>query len=104
MAKSFLKYRWKESLLWVLLQLMPELTVELEPDKVGDAQHFPVAGVPDIPSFLRFLDDSGAIPVASNPHSIFIFSSLQNFVAAVHDTVNANWVLAGHIAVSVILG
>jgi hypothetical protein len=103
MARSFLKYRWKESLLWVLFQLTPELAIVPVADEIGDRHHRPETGIPDVTMFLNFLDDSGAIPFASNPHSIFVFSSLQNFVAGIYDTINANWVLAGHPAVSEVI-
>jgi hypothetical protein len=99
MSRSFLKYRWKESLLWILFHLTPELTVENIDDNVGDAHLCPQQGIPDIPDFLLFLDNSGAIPFLSNPHSIFVFSSLRNFAAGVYDTINANLVLAGRVPV-----
>jgi hypothetical protein len=99
MSRSFLRYRWKESLLWILFQLTPELTVENIADDVGNAHLSPEQGIPDIPDFLAFLDKSGAIPFSSNPHSIFVFSSLQNFAAGVYDTINANLVLAGRVPV-----
>jgi hypothetical protein len=103
MASSFLKYRWKESLLWILFQLTPELTIVPVADGIGDRHHCPETRIPNVTMFLSFLDDSGAIPFASNPHSIFVFSSLQNFVASIYDTINANWVLAGHPAVSEVI-
>lgn len=103
MANSFLKYKWKESLPWILLQLIPDMTLEPVVDDIGNPQKCPTMGVPDVHTFLRFLDTSGAIPIASNPHSIFVFSSLQNFAAGVYDTINANLVLHGHLAVSHLL-
>ena len=99
MSRSFLKYRWKESLLWILFQLTPELAVQNIDDDIGDAHLSTKHGIPDIPDFLLFLDTSGAIPFSSNPHSIFVFSSLQNFAAGVYDTINANLVLAGRVPV-----
>jgi hypothetical protein len=95
-----MKYRWKESLSWILAQLMPEMALELVIDDIGDPQKSCTTGLPDVHDFLIFLDKSGAIPVASNPHSVFVFSSLQNFAAGVYDTINANLVLDGQSAVS----
>ena len=99
MARSFLRFKWKESLLWILFQLTPELTVTSITDNVGDPHVNPQQGIPNVPDFLSFLDKSGAIPFSSNPHSIFVFSSLQNFVAGVYDTINANLVLADQVPV-----
>jgi hypothetical protein len=99
MAGSFLRYKWKESLMWILHQLMPELELMSAIDDIGDPQRCPIRAVPDTHSFLHFIDKSQAIPIASNPHSVFVFSSLENFVAGVYDTINANWILDGHSAV-----
>lgn len=103
MAESFLKYRWKESLLAILLQLIPAFQLELVPDPMGDPHVRPKEGVPDIAGFLNFMDQSNAIPVGSNPHSIFIFCSLQNFTTGVYDTINANLAVAGRDAVSLLI-
>jgi hypothetical protein len=100
MASSFSKYRWKESLLWVLLRMTPELTVNPVTEIFVDPHQSPEEGIPDTSMFLCFLDQSRSIPFTSNPHSAFVFSSLQNFVAGVYDTINANWLLAGHPSVS----
>jgi hypothetical protein len=103
MAHSFLVYRWKESLLWILWQLTPELTFQPVTDACGDSHQVPEDYLPEVVTFLSFVDQSHAIPFATNPHSIFVFASLQNFVAGVYDTINANWVLAGHKPVSSVI-
>jgi hypothetical protein len=99
MATSFLKYKWKESLLWFLRRCTSQLIDDLVEDEICDPHQKP-SGVPNTHSFLECVDGTSAIPFTSNPHSIFVFCSLENFVAGVHDCINANWVLSGHPAVS----
>ena len=100
MAESFRKYKWKESSLWILWKVTPELTVEPVVDDLGDPHSFPDGGIPNVKEFLQSVDATGAIPITSNPHSMFAFTSLQNFVAGVHDTINPNWTLLGKPQVS----
>jgi hypothetical protein len=102
MADSFLKYKWKESLLWILIKLLPEMELESEVDDHIDPHKRPAGDMPDVHAFICFVDRSHAIPIASNSHSIFLFSSPQNFAAAVDDTINANLILEGHSAVSLL--
>lgn len=76
------------------------MVVEPVVDEFGDPSHQTEGEPVDATAFLEFVDASESIPIASNPHAVFVFSSLQNFVAGVYDTINANWVLAGNSAVS----
>jgi len=78
MAVSFMKYRWKESLLWFLYQCTQALVPKGYADDVGDPQIKP-EGVPEAKTFLSFIDATSAIPFASNPHAIFVFLQFAKF-------------------------
>jgi hypothetical protein len=98
MAHSFLKYRWKETLLWFISQCTPEPFEEAGDDGFPTKQEFENQ-VPVV-NFLHFVDRTSAIPVGSSPHAIFAFSSLPNFLAAIEDFMDANWVADGGAHVS----
>ena len=82
-------------MLWFIKQCTPSHLLTLEDDTIIDP-HTKPPYVPDAFRFLEMVDSTSAIPYTSNPHSIFVFCSLENFVAGVRDRMNANWVLEGH--------
>ena len=85
-------------MLWFLKECTPGHCLAHNQEAIVDP-HTKPSYVPDPHTFLRVVDSMSAIPFESNPHSIFLFFSLENFIAGVHDTVAANWVMDGHKSV-----